>query len=69
MVKIFMLDVFASFYVGYKCGHDCELMFVLALCQVIWFVYRLATDSILIVFVFPLRHLVQLPFFYQLLFV
>ena len=31
MVIIFMLDVFASFYIDYKCGHDCKLMFVLAL--------------------------------------
>ena len=45
---IFILDITVSCFNTCKYGHDCSnAMHALALCQIIWFVHRLATDAII----------------------
>ena len=52
IVLIFILDIFISCFYTFKCGHKHRIMHALALCQIAWFVHRLATDTIISVIAF-----------------
>lgn len=52
MLIISSLDISVVAHYGHKFGHGSKCMFVFALIQVIWFVHRLATDTILFIFAF-----------------
>ena len=52
-LPIFIIDITVSCFNTCKHSHGCsEAMHALALCQIIWFVHRLATDTVLFVIAF-----------------
>ena len=55
VILIFILDIIVTYHNTHKYSHiKCKIMYTLALCQIIWFVHRLATYVILFIFAFLL---------------
>ena len=53
VILIFILDIIVSYHNTRKYSHiKCKIMYALALCQIIWFVHRLATYVILFILAF-----------------
>ena len=55
VILIFILDIIVTYHNTRKYSHTkCKSMYALALCQIIWFVHKLATYVILFIFAFLL---------------
>ena len=71
VILIFILDIIVSCFYTFKYGQKWKIMHALALCQSVWFVHRLATDTIISIIAFviaPAQTLGRLnypPFIYN----
>ena len=52
VILIFILDIVVSCFYTFKYAYKWKIMHALALCQIVWFVHRLATDAIISIIAF-----------------